>query len=147
MVQSLRQTTDGFAGDVMPSEAWSALASNASAQLVDVRTHAEWVFAGMPDLSSIGKQPQAISWKLYPNFDRNAQFLEQLQSAVPDKSTPLYFLCKTGGRSTDAAIAAAEAGYQHCFNIAHGFEGDSNNSNQRGKVSGWKASNLPWNQA
>ena len=123
------------------------LKANPEAQLVDVRSHAEWVFAGTPDLSSLNKQTLTISWKLYPHMERNPQFRVQLENAVPDCDTPLYFLCKTGGRSTDAAIAAAEAGYTNCTNIAGGFEGDLNPSNQRGKISGWKASNLPWNQA
>lgn len=134
-------------GEVSPQEAWDAISQNAKSQLVDVRTHAEWIFSGLPDLSSLQKQPITISWKLYPNFELNQQFLDQLAHAVPDRATPLYFICKTGGRSFDAAAAAHAAGYQHCTNIQHGFEGDSNAANQRGKLSGWKAANLPWNQA
>lgn len=147
MMQSVAHSHRGFLGDVSPSEAWAALSCDVSAQLIDVRSHAEWVFAGMPDLASLNKQIVAISWKLYPAMERNPEFLSQLNKAVPDHSTPLYFLCKTGGRSTDAAHAAAEAGYTHCVNIAEGFEGECNASNQRGKVNGWKAANLPWNQA
>lgn len=147
MMQVAQQSTSGFLGDVSPTEAWAALTCDVAAQLVDVRTHAEWVFAGMPDLASLSRQVVAISWKLYPAMERNPEFLNQLKKAVPDLSTPLYFLCKTGGRSTDAAIAAAEAGYTHCTNIAGGFEGELNSSNQRGKLSGWKAAGLPWNQA
>ena len=147
MMQSTHSSVAAFAGDVSPAETWAALSRDANAQLVDVRTHAEWVFSGLADLSSIGKQVIAISWKFYPAMERNAEFLAQLNQAVPDHSSPLYFFCKTGGRSTDAAIAATAAGYGPCFNIAGGFEGDFNSSHQRGKVNGWKAANLPWNQA
>lgn len=136
-----------YAGDVSPAESWQALEADANAQLVDVRTHAEWVFAGMPNLESIGKSVKAISWKFYPNYDLNPQFLEQLEAAVPDKTVPVYFLCKTGGRSTDAAIAATNAGYTHAFNVAQGYEGDFNTFHQRGSTTGWKASALPWHQA
>ena len=136
-----------FAGDISPVDAWSALTSNETAQLVDVRTQAEWSFAGIPSLDSLGKTVKTISWKFYPNFDLNARFVEQLEAAVPDKSAPLYFLCKTGGRSTDAAIAATAAGYTQCYNIEGGFEGDINNNHQRGQMNGWKASRLPWQQA
>lgn len=136
-----------FAGDVSPAEAWDALQANASAQLVDVRTQPEWVFSGLPDLSALYKEAATISWKFYPSFDLNSQFVSQLMQAVPDKTAPVYFLCKTGGRSTDAAIAAAAAGYHRAYNIAGGFEGDMNNQRQRGKTSGWKAAGLPWFQA
>ena len=147
MASTARATYAMHAGDVSPVEAWSALTSNALTQLIDVRTQAEWAFSGVPSLDSIGKTLKTISWKFYPNFDLNPRFIQQLEAAVPDKTAPLYFLCKTGGRSADAAIAATEAGYTHCYNIEGGFEGDINTNHQRGQVNGWKATRLPWQQA
>ena len=147
MVQAVAAASFSYAGDVSPEDAWEALAQNPNAQLIDVRTHAEWVFSGMPNLESLDKDTKTISWKLYPNFDLNPQFMEQLEAAVPDKTAPVYFLCKTGGRSTDAAIAATAAGYTTCYNVTSGFEGDSNQFHQRGQKNGWKAVNLPWQQA
>jgi len=136
-----------FAGDIAPSEAWQRLQNIPPAQLVDVRTAPEWTFSGLPDLSALHKKALTISWKTYPNFTVNQNFIEALQSQVPDKTTPLFFMCKTGGRSTDAAIAATEAGYTACYNIEGGFEGDANADKQRGRINGWKAANLPWEQA
>ncbi len=147
MVLAMRNAVVSYAGDVSPKEAWQALSTDRQAQLIDVRTHAEWMFSGLPNLESIGKSVKAISWKFYPNYDLNPQFLEQLEAQVPDKSTPLYFLCKTGGRSTDAAIAATEAGYVTCYNVSDGFEGTSDSFHQRGRLNGWKADDLPWQQA
>ena len=147
MASTARATYAMHAGDVSPVEAWSALTSNALTQLIDVRTQAEWSFSGVPSLDSIGKTLKTISWKFYPNFDLNPRFIQQLEAAVTDKTAPLYFLCKTGGRSADAAIAATEAGYTHCYNIEGGFEGDINTNHQRGQVNGWKATRLPWQQA
>ena len=147
MASTARATYAMHAGDVSPVEAWSALTSNALTQLIDVRTQAEWAFSGVPSLDSIGKTLKTISWKFYPNFDLNPRFIQQLEAAVTDKTAPLYFLCKTGGRSADAAIAATEAGYTHCYNIEGGFEGDINTNHQRGQVNGWKATRLPWQQA
>lgn len=147
MASAGRVTTLLYAGDVSPTEAWSALTQSPNAQLIDVRTQAEWSFAGVPLLESVEKTVKMVSWKLYPNFDVNARFIEQLEQAVADKTAPLYFLCKTGGRSTDAAIAASAAGYCHCYNIEAGFEGDINSNHQRGQVNGWKASRLPWQQS
>ena len=147
MASAARAETPSYAGDVSPVDAWSALNTTPSAQLVDVRTQAEWSFSGIPSLDSISKTVKTISWKFYPNFDVNPRFVEQLEASVADKTTPLYFLCKTGGRSADAAIAATAAGYTACYNIAGGFEGDINANHQRGQVNGWKASRLPWQQA
>ena len=139
--------TPSYAGDLSPAETWSALAQSEHAQLIDVRTQAEWAFSGVPTLDSLTKTVKTISWKFYPNFDVNPRFIEQLEAAIPDKTAPLYFLCKTGGRSADAAIAATAAGYTHCYNVSGGFEGDINSNHQRGQVNGWKASRLPWQQA
>lgn len=136
-----------YSGDVTTAEAWSALTANPNSQLIDVRTQAEWAISGLPSLDSVGKTVKTISWKHYPKFDLNEQFIEQLEAAVPDKNAPLYFLCKTGGRSADAAVAATAAGYQQCYNIEGGFEGDINSNHQRGQVNGWKAARLPWHQA
>jgi len=40
-----------YAGDISAAEAWEKLAADSRAQLVDVRTLAEWNFVGVPDLS------------------------------------------------------------------------------------------------
>lgn len=147
MAAAARAQTHLYAGDIAPTDAWNALSQKENAQLVDVRTQAEWAFAGVPSLDTISKTPKTISWKFYPQFSVNPDFVSQLEAAIPDKLTPLYFLCKTGGRSTDAAIAATAAGYAQCYNIEGGFEGDINSNHQRGQVNGWKASRLPWQQA
>lgn len=148
MMSALRANpTSLYAGDVSPQQAWEALQGDSTAQLIDVRTQPEWSISGLPALTALDKPTHAISWKFYPNFDLNPQFIAQLEKAVPSKSAPVYFLCKTGGRSTDAAIAATAAGYTHAYNIAGGFEGDHNNQRQRGTTSGWKAAGLPWQQA
>jgi len=107
----------------------------------------EWTLVGLPDLSSLQRTPLAISWKFYPSFERNERFLEQLAQEVPDNTTVLMFLCKTGGRSLDAALAATAYGYKTCYNISGGFEGDANERRQRGTVNGWKSANLAWQQA
>lgn len=139
--------TSLYAGDVTPQAAWEALQADKTAQLIDVRTAPEWTFAGLPNLDTLGKQTETLSWKFYPQYDLNPDFIAKLEQRHPDKSAPLYFLCKTGGRSTDAAIAATQAGYKAAYNVAGGFEGDMNNQRQRGTSSGWKAAGLPWSQA
>lgn len=136
-----------YGGDVTPSQAWLQLQEHPDATLIDVRTQPEWVFSGLPNLNPISKRVHTISWKLYPTMEVNTRFVEAVAEVVAEKNTPIYFLCKTGGRSMDAAIAMTQAGYRRCYNIADGFEGDRNEDGQRGSLSGWKASNLPWEQA
>lgn len=145
--RAISAKSSSYAGDVAPEAAFAALVSDKSAQLVDVRTAPEWAMVGRPELASIGKAVHCISWKFYPAYDLNPQFIAQLEAAIPDRHTPIYFLCKTGGRSLDAAIAATAAGYTTCYNIAGGMEGDMNALRQRGQMTGWKAAKLPWEQA
>jgi len=136
----------GYAGDVLPSDAWAALSDDTSATLIDVRSQPEWQFVGLPSMSSIKKEVLPISWRIYPEMELNDNFFAELDARKVDKQTPLFLLCRTGARSREAAIAATAKGYTHCFNIAHGFEGDAGNDAQRGSVNGWKAEGLPWQQ-
>jgi rhodanese-related sulfurtransferase len=132
--------------DVCPTRVWEALRGDPAAQLVDVRTDAEWNYVGIPDLSPLGKEPIGISWQLYPAMQVNPDFVEQLRAAGLRPEQKLYFLCRSGVRSLHAARAALAAGWQHCFNIADGFEGPADAAGHRGTVAGWKAEGLPWRQ-
>lgn len=136
----------GYAGDVLPAQAYSYLQAHRDAAMVDVRTQPEWQFIGLPDLSGIGHQPHLISWKNYPKFEQNQAFAVELAKVVPNQQTPVFFLCRSGGRSLDAAIYATSLGYRCCFNIAGGFEGEPDASGKRGTKSCWKSGALPWAQ-
>jgi rhodanese-related sulfurtransferase len=135
-----------YAGDVTPQEAYSFLQEN-EALLLDVRTLPEWQFIGTPDMSSTKSQFATISWKTYPTFAANPQFLQML-AAIKNisKETPIFMICRSGGRSLDAAVAATDAGYRYCFNVIGGFEGEPDSEGHRGTEQGWKAANLPWKQ-
>ena len=67
--------------NVPPRKVWEALQKDPNAQLVDVRTDAEWNFVGLPDLSPAGKQAVPIQWQVYPTMAHNAAFADQLQEA------------------------------------------------------------------
>ncbi len=139
----------GYAGEVTPEAAYAFLASSSSSSssvLVDVRTLPEWQFTGMPDLRAAGKDVLAISWKTYPQFQLNPNFQSDLIARVPSFNTPIFFLCRSGGRSLDAALAMTAAGYKYCFNVSGGFEGEPDASGHRCRTTGWKAANLPWSQ-
>ena len=137
----------GYAGDVLASDAWAALSDDDAAVVVDVRTQPEWNFVGLPNLSSLGRKVLPISWRIYPEMDVNNSFVAELEKRGISKDSPIFMLCRTGGRSREAAIAATAEGYRFCFNIAYGFEGDVSSEGKRGTVNGWKAEGLAWQQA
>ncbi|MEQ9559855.1 MAG: rhodanese-like domain-containing protein [Rhodospirillales bacterium] len=138
--------TDGYAGDITPKDAWDLLQKDPKAVLVDVRTHAEWAYVGLPDLSPLGKELRMISWVLFPKGEVNPEFTDDLEDQVADKDATVLFLCRSGVRSIAAAKAATEAGYAKSYNILTGFEGDKDADNHRGAVAGWKVDGLPWVQ-
>ncbi|HWE05685.1 MAG TPA: rhodanese-like domain-containing protein [Rhizomicrobium sp.] len=140
----------GYAGDLLPDAAWALLERQPMAQLVDVRTTAEWNFVGQPDLSSLGRTAHLVEWQNFPSMALNPEFVasaaHHLEASGAGKETPLVLLCRSGARSRAAAIALTKAGYAQAFNIAGGFEGDANAAGHRGVTNGWKAAGLPWRQ-
>ena len=145
------QSQAGYAGDVDPVVAYQDLASNPNAQLIDVRTRAEWSFVGIPDLSALGKEPLLIEWQSWPAMDVAGDFVkrlgEQLAARNVGSEAPLYFICRSGVRSGAAALAAAGAGFSSTFNVTGGFEGPPDGERHRGRIAGWKAASLPWSQS
>ena len=136
-----------YAGDVSSKEAWGLLASDQNAVLVDVRTDAEWNFVGVPDLSSLSKQPILIQWLTFPDSNVNEQFGEQLEATGVDKEATLLFLCRSGQRSAAAARLMTRRGFANCLNVSDGFEGDPDAERHRSTSNGWKFSGLPWTQS
>ena len=132
--------------NVAPTQTWEALQADADAQLVDVRTDAEWNFVGVPDLGAAGKQAVLIPWQVYPTMQRNGSFTDDLRQAGLTPEHRVYFICRSGARSLAAAEAAREAGFPHVFNVADGFEGPPDVQGHRGATAGWKAEGLPWRQ-
>jgi rhodanese-related sulfurtransferase len=132
--------------DVSPTQAWRALVEDPRAWLVDVRSDAEWLFVGLPELGEAGKQPLLIPWQVFPSMQVNPGFVAAVRAAGPAPDDHLYFLCRSGQRSAAAAGAMAQAGFAHVYNVAGGFEGPPDADGHRGTVAGWKAEGLPWRQ-
>jgi rhodanese-related sulfurtransferase len=139
-----------YAGDATPDACWQALQGGKEVVLVDVRTQAEWTFVGVPDLRPLGKSPILVEWQRYPGMAVNQSFVAELGAELrkrgASETTPVYFLCRTGGRSRAAAEAMTAAGFGSCFNVSGGFEGEADGNQHRGLLSGWKAQGLPWFQ-
>lgn len=139
-----------YAADVDAAKTWERLNENTSSVLVDVRTTAEWAFVGIPDLGSLNKTIILEEWQQYPHMGINPDFAQKVSSIITqsggDKSTEVYFLCRSGVRSMAAADALTALGFENCFNVVGGFEGPPDNDQHRGNVDGWKAAALPWVQ-
>jgi rhodanese-related sulfurtransferase len=135
-----------YAGDLTPLEAWDLLDRDPGAVLVDVRSEAEWIFVGLPDVTALGKKLVTVSWNHWPGGTRNPHFLDQLAARGVTGGEPVLFICRSGARSRSAAVAATAAGIAPSFNVAEGFEGDLDEAGHRGS-NGWRAHGLPWRQS
>jgi rhodanese-related sulfurtransferase len=108
---------DGKPVDAVDVETtWESLVSRPGAQLIDVRTRAEWTYVGIPDLGAIGKRAVLVEWQTFPDQTVDPRFVERLAGELKAIGTQLnddlFFICRSGGRSLAAAKAMAEAGYR-----------------------------------
>ncbi len=126
-----------YQGELTPNETFEMLQQDQNAVLVDVRSQAE--------LDLVGRVPSAshIEWAFYPGMVANINFAAQLQNQINLDKT-IIFMCRTGGRSHNAAVVAQKLGYSQVYNMLEGFEGDANAAKQRTLINGWKYANLPW---
>lgn len=104
--------------------------------LLDVRTPEEWKWIGYPGNNKLGQAPELdgrvlkIDWK-------SATFMEDVEDAMMDNpDAVLLTLCRSGGRSYDAAKELIGAGYS-AYNVNDGFEGDKGSRGYR-SLNGWK---------
>lgn len=127
-----------YAGAFTPQETYALIDQADGVVLVDVRSRAE--------LELVGRVPMAkhIEWASYPGMVPNPDFSAQLQAQV-DKNSTVVFMCRTGGRSHNAALLAQQLGYSNAYNMLEGFEGEANELKQRTLINGWKHAGLPWN--
>ena len=129
-----------YEGALVPSEAQEVLQADPDARLVDVRTRAE--------LDWVGRIPGAVEVELltYPANRPNPDFVGELEGKVK-KDAAVLFICRSGGRSHNAALQAQQAGYGECYNVLEGFEGDKDQTGHRSTVGGWRHAGLPWTQS
>ena len=128
-----------YEGVLLPVEAYEIMQSAPGAKLVDIRTRAE--------LDWVGRIPGTveIEWQAYPGMKINPYFMTQLEQQVSREALTM-FICRSGGRSHFAAIAATQAGFTDCYNVLEGFEGDKDASEHRSTKGGWRKAGLPWKQ-
>jgi rhodanese-related sulfurtransferase len=131
-----------YKGDIIPSEAFERLNADPKAVVLDVRTVPEWVYVGVPAVDRLVR----VSWQIFPTMEINPRFVEMVKEAGVSPDSQVLCLCRSGSRSAFAAQALAAAGFENCYNIAEGFEGNRDDRGHRGTVGGWKSAGLPWVQ-
>ena len=109
-----------YAGEVSAAEAWQRLKPDPKAQLLDVRTMAEWNFVGLPDLSSLGRQARCIEWQGFPSGARNPAFVAAASQVLGDKDAPVLVMCRSGARSYHAGMFLKQNGFERVYNLAGG---------------------------
>jgi rhodanese-related sulfurtransferase len=129
-----------YEGAVTPAEAHELVRADPNFRLVDVRTRAE--------LEWVGRIPGAVEVEFltYPGGRPNPDFIRELEKNV-EKDAKVMFICRSGGRSHNAAVLASQAGYGEAFNVLEGFEGDKDAQGHRNTKGGWRFSGLPWTQS
>ena len=130
-------------GDLNPTETYERLQADPQAVLIDVRTQPEWAFVGLPAIERLIR----LSWQEFPSMQVNPDFVSRVEEANLPKETQIFCICRSGQRSAAAASALTAAGYENCYNVAEGFEGDKDADGHRGSIGGWKHAGLPWMQS
>ena len=131
-----------YKGDLSPREAFERLEADPQAVLLDVRTVPEWLYVGLPAVDQLLR----VSWQNFPAMELNPRFVEMVREAGVPRQAHILCICRSGQRSAYAAQALAAAGFENCYNVAEGFEGDRDEHGHRGSVGGWKNAGLPWVQ-
>lgn len=127
-----------YYAEFLPDEAW-ALVQAGAAVLVDVRTVEERTY--------VGHVPGSlhVAWQTGTSMTKNPRFTRELEGRAA-KDALVILICRSGNRSAAAAEAAAKAGFTRVANVREGFEGQRDDTGQRGHIDGWRLRGLPWQQ-
>ena len=111
-----------------------------------MRTPEEWTFIGVPDLAGLDKGVVFVPWTIFPDKLPNSNFEEHISEHTTGKAAALLFLCRSGVRLRNTAIATRVRGYGRCYDVANGFEGPKGDLGHRAAAAGWKVDGLVWKQ-
>ena len=113
--------------NINASECFEILKHNIDAKLIDVRTEEEWENDGYADLTSANKELNFISWS-----GSDDQFINDIEKLNINDKEVLFFICRSGVRSTHAINSLLNKFPSNTFyNVEGGME------------QGWKLNNLP----
>ncbi len=127
---------------LLPTEAHALLQREPAALLIDCRSDSEFFFVGHP----VGAMH--VAWVDGEDWTHNPHFVADVRKLAGDSAhRPVLLICRSGNRSVEAAQALEAAGFDHVYNVLHGFEGELDERRQRGNLNGWRFDGLPWEQS
>ncbi|MDX2083191.1 MAG: rhodanese-like domain-containing protein [Rickettsiales bacterium] len=135
---------------ITPNAAFELLKNDSQSAIIDVRTFEEFASIGIIAADQFDNRMILLPWQLAPEmkinqeFDKNLDLETKKLFGSKNQEAKIIFICRSGARSTQAALKAQANGYKNCYNLINGFEGDADEFSQRGKINGWKAQSLPW---
>lgn len=91
-------------GSISPAEAKRRLASEKGIVLLDVRTPGEYETQKIPGSILIPVEPVDM-------------ITAGVQTAIPNKNTPVFIYCRSGRRSVDAAKILVKLGYRNVYDL------------------------------
>ena len=98
-----------------------------NSQLIDVRMPSEWQNDGCADLTLLKKKLYLVTWT-----ESEDDFFNKIKNLNFEKERTLFFICRSGIRSTNAVnFLINKCTFVNCYNVVGGME------------YGWKASDLP----
>lgn len=86
--------------------------------LIDIRTPREWMETGVA--------PTASLINLYHPDGAEGFANEIFEQTGGDKSAPIALICRTGGRSAQAAAYLRQIGYTQVYDVSEGMVGGPN---------------------
>ena len=107
------QSSDNFEKKIiieesLPSSVYSELSKDDSSYLIDVRTKPEWNFVGYPYIKNMKNDIIFCEWAFYPLMQKNPHFEDEILSKLNlNNCRNLYFICRSGSRSFNAAFSFA----------------------------------------
>jgi rhodanese-related sulfurtransferase len=125
--------------ELSPQEAYE-LANQPSSYIIDVRSIAEYVFIGHPEMAF--NIPFSFWNEELQKLVPNADFIADIKASFK-KDDVLIFLCRSGGRSLNAAKKIVETGFTRVHNLTQGFEGKKDENGYR-TIGGWKNSGVSY---
>jgi rhodanese-related sulfurtransferase len=137
---------------ILAKDAYSKwLADTANVKILDIRTQAEYIFVGHPQMATnipftflqtaVNLEPVRASMHI------NKKFIDDVKK-VYKKTDLIMVICRSGNRSAAAVNVLAKAGFKNLYSVIDGFEGGGSKTKgiNYGKrvVNGWKNSGIPW---
>jgi len=132
---------DSYLADVNPEEAQRMLQEDSRVVLLDVRSRAEYFFIGHP-AGAVNIPLKFWDEDVYDWF-QNPDFGDKVQERFT-KDTPIIAMCKTGGRSRQAANLLAGLGFTRVYNMIESFEGSADPVTGLRTANGWRNRGLPY---